>query len=721
MKSYNETLEKFYNINFVESFVVKPKTRWSNKTDVINTTKNKYPDFTGKNVDDALKFLKTKDFDFKSEIEIDVNFKSSLTNAGVNIEVLKGVSEVNKKSITDKVRSLLGETNADRTVRKDKAETKKINRENEKNLKENLKDTNSEIKVKESSIAKQEATITKNELDLGKKEAELNNIKSSVGENTLIYNNKKNEVDELKKKIDEQKTELQKTKDDLKDLEAKKKSTEEQLEAQKNKGSEKKKGDDSDDADAKKKGDDSDAKNKKSDPNDPDDIKKKTYNERIKKWFKKSLKRKKVKKLSKFIFFGLILTYVIVSYISDLEDKAGKCSIRTVYKDQFGLPLKKYDDDGKIVKDDKGNPVIVASKPEFKTKKQGEGGCLGMKIVEGGDDICPEDNLNCQNEACSCCCKTKENCPNKHTCSVLESATSCKQCLLSCKNDEDCINEPGTICSPIDNTCTKFCGSDKDCGDKKRCVTQYPVCMPHNVDTSPKKNTVMEELKIVKNIIKDESSVLHQSYNYFVALIKFYKKNTILSQDFVTKDENNDYSINEKFNLNVGRNFFDQEDIDDGMPEIFTDIFVNIIGSLNGQSLSSYNDILDENSEEKLAFLLVYSRNQLAELNKNLDPTEREEINKMLKQEGLEQFTNLVTQFSNKPVIGSDKCYRNVKVCEAGEKCKVCPFSLIPVIGKEVCLPCFLEESSALVNALIYVGIIIVVLILIVLLVSNLR
>lgn len=709
MKSYNETIENFYNINFIESFVVKAKakTRWSNETDVINTTKKNYPEFTGNNVDEALKFLKTKDFDFKTDIEIDVNFKSSLTEAGVDIEVLEGVSEVNKKSITDKVRSLLGETDADRTVRKDKAETKKINRENEKNLKDNLKNIDSEIKVKESSIANQDAKIIQNELDLGKKEAELNNKRSTVGEDSAIYNNKKKEVDELKNKIDEQKTELQKTKDDLKDLEAKKKSTEEQLETQKNKGSEKKKGDDSDDADAKKKkGDDSDdanAKNKKSDPNDPDDVKKKTYNERIKKWFNNFLKRKKMKKIGYLMLFGLFvtLTVAIIKYFED--DKAGKCSIRLVYKDKDGNTLS--------------DPI-----PEYKTKKHGKGGCLDLKNpVEGGEEPCAEDKLNCQGNHCSCCCSTKDDCPEDYTCSVLDSTvkTNCKPCLKKCQEDSECT-EPGTICSPIDNTCTKFCGSDKDCGDKNRCVTQYPICTPHNQDTSPKKNTVMEELKIVKNIIKDESSILHQSYNYFVALIKFYKKNTILSQDFVTKDENNDYSINEKFNLNVGKSYFDQEDIDDGMPEIFTDIFVNIIGSLNGQSLSSYNDILDQNSEENLAFLLVYSRNQLAELNKNLDPAEREEINKMLKQEGLEPFTNLVTQYSNKPVIGSDGCYRNVKVCEAGEKCKICPFSLIPVIGKEVCLPCILEESSALVNTLIYVGILIVVLILIVILVSKL-
>ena len=247
---------------------------------------------------------------------------------------------------------------------------------------------------------------------------------------------------------------------------------------------------------------------------------------------------------------------------------------------------------------------------------------------------------------------------------------------------------------------------------------------------------INDELENVNKILNDQHDKQNSIYRYQLKIIGeiktyipirklFYKNEGIVIiknekqeiVDYNSKDKDNkvlEIDYQNKYDINFGSDILEDEDL----RKLYLEFIVNILYLLNDVELIKFNTYDDK---KKLAYLYLQSRNYYTMLREKLSDDEKKLLKQSLDDEDdvIEKFNNYLEKFSNRPKKQKSGCFSNWKTCVPGDRCSVCPFKFIPLIGDNVCLPCIFEEKSDLFNGMIYVGILVAILIIIFIIYIN--
>ena len=181
--------------------------------------------------------------------------------------------------------------------------------------------------------------------------------------------------------------------------------------------------------------------------------------------------------------------------------------------------------------------------------------------------------------------------------------------------------------------------------------------------------------------------------------------------DYNSNDKENkvlDIDYQNKYDINFGSDILEDEDL----RKIYLEFIINILYLLDEEELKKFNNYDDK---KKLAYLYLQSRNYYTKLQDKLSDNEKKQLKQIFDddEDVIEKFINYLEKFSSKPKKQKSGCFSNWKTCVAGDRCSVCPFKFIPLIGDNMCFPCIFEEKSDLFNSMLYIGILVAVLIVI--------
>jgi len=349
----------------------------------------------------------------------------------------------------------------------------------------------------------------------------------------------------------------------------------------------------------------------------------------------------------------------------------------------------------------------------YKNIPQGLGGCKGMGVKPHKDQNdksnpkCKEESMQCINRNCKCVCNDNESCPLGFACNLEN-----KECQQSCNYDhsksfdenqkKSTCKDTSENCAP-NGLCTSLCKSDKDCSENSKCKSiSKKFCPPNkpvnDEEKEKQKNSLIENLnKQYDEIINDPDNTGYVHVNYIKLILEKYTLDSFVSLGIFKNDKGDilkdgkqiDYDIEKIDSVNIKSDF----DFSLGKEKLFNDPERNRNDKLQIELTKLY-----------LSYIFVLNDKQKEKINKSANVKEKVINIKFI----LEYSDSNIEKFSEIERIG--KCYK-WKQCVNGEKCKVKPFGIIPLIGNAIELPCILEESSPLVNGLIYAGILIILLV----------
>lgn len=376
-------------------------------------------------------------------------------------------------------------------------------------------------------------------------------------------------------------------------------------------------------------------------------------------------------------------------------------------------------DDGKRIKD-------------YLTKDVGNYGCRGLSNPpDVNGELCRDKAINCIDNHCNCQCNNKDlKCPGGYECgSRPKAGNSIRTCREQCTGDDECSGSQK--CFKQQGVCYAFCGSDNQCGLGERCKTMEEWCPPKD----SRNFTIDDETSNVDRALKNPDDNLHQIYNYKLFVINFIfdnykepleifgsngfvilkdKDNKVVPYTTEKKDKLLEIDYVNKYDINLGSDILQDEDL----RKIYLELIVNVIYIITSDELNEFVNLKGGNKE--IAFINIKARLYYKKIYDNFNNDEKQEIKKIFGGDEIEEFNNYIESFaSGTPTRSGNGCFKNWKTCVKGERCNICPFSFIPLIGDDMCFPCIFEEKNSVFNSMFYIGIFVVIVILLIILFKS--